>query len=137
MSTTSARSRPLAVSLRAVVWWVLAPAVLLGVIAMHSMVSAPADHADHAEHVMIVAPADAASSDHAAAPATEDGAAQAACGLLMVCLAVLLAAALTLLAGPVRCPLERARTSSPGEVVPRRPPFRVMPVLLTTSILRC
>lgn len=140
MTRSRVRTRPAAGALRAVVWSVLAPALLLGVIAMHAMVSTPAAHAEHqvADHAM-VEPADpAATHQFAAAPTTEGGSADLGCGALMVmCLAVLLTVALLLRTGPVRRRLGRGRLLRDARAFQRRSPFAVMPVLATTSICRC
>ena len=122
-------------------WWLLPAALLLGVIAMHSMVSAPVGHAAHAtaghpasgQHVESASTATAVLD----APATEGGSADLGCGaMLLMCLAVLVLAALSLLAAPARRWLERSPTPHRRTAARARPPF-VGPVLLTTSILRC
>lgn len=131
---------------RVVAWWLLVPALLLGVIAMHAMVSAPGQHDGHAGSATASAAMThtpdpvTTSSDRAmtTAPEPAGGAADLGCGAtLLMCLAVLLVVVLTLLAGPARRWIGRGPTYSSAQLVARRPPFMVMPVLLTTSILRC
>lgn len=142
--------RPSSVS-RVAAWWILVPALLLGVIAMHSMVSGPGQHTDHAASPTSAAASVVAGTDHgadpgaashhsamASAPEPAGGTTDLGCGaMLLMCLAVLLVAALALWAGPVRRWSERGRTHASAPVGARRPPFMTMPVLQTTSILRC
>ena len=139
MGTSSTRQRRAPITARAVVGWLLAPALLLGVIAMHAMVSAPTGHAEHVDHAVVAASVDTASADHATAmPPAEGGSADLGCGtVLMMCLAILLAVALVLRSAPARRWLARGRRAWSGGPVLRRSPFAVMPVLLSTSILRC
>lgn len=144
MRQTSVR-RPSSVS-RVVAWWLLVPALVLGVVAMHSTVSAPGQHDAHAESTTssgaMAHALDPGTTSHdrvmTAAPEPAGGATDLGCGaMLLMCLAVLLVAVLILAAGPTRRWIGRGRTNSPVLFVPSRPPFRAMPVLLTTSILRC
>lgn len=128
--------RPASPASRVVAWWLVVPALLLGVIAMHSMVSAPGQHADHGVTTVSAVTQAQASVDHAPEPA--DSGADLSCGaMFLMCLAVLLVAALVLLRGPARRWIERSRRHSSGPVVAKRPQFRPMPVLATISILRC
>lgn len=123
---------------RVVLRWILAPALVLGVVAMHATITTPSLVGRDAVAMQVVDAHPVHPTVTDAAPAGEPAPAGPDCGaLVMVCLGIVLALAVGLIAGPARAWLDRCRPLAPLHAARQRPPFAPMSVLLTTSILRC